>query len=232
MTEAEWLACADPGKMVNRMRKKASDRKVRLFGCACCRRIWHLLSDKRSRNAVSATERYADGVLSAEQLSSAELKALDAIRLPLKKALRKNAKDMERMLAVAAAAPWVVAGKQPAYAMDWVKSAAMVKLRPAIAPGATARSTPAQREAEKAMDNELCVLLHDIFGNPFRPLPPRSEAIAPLAEQIYADAWDQMPILGEWLQEHGYWSEGEHCLDPSIHHVKGCWVVDWVTGRE
>jgi hypothetical protein len=74
--------------------------------------------------------------------------------------------------------------------------------------------------------------LRDIFGNPFRPLPPRPEAIAPLAEQIYAGAWDQMPILGEWLQEHGYWSEGEHCLDPSNQHVKGCWVVDWVTGRE
>ena len=41
-----------------------------------------------------------------------------------------------------------------------------------------------------------------------------------------------MPLLGEWLQEHGYWSEGEHCLDPNNHHVKGCWVVDWVTGRE
>jgi hypothetical protein len=77
-----------------------------------------------------------------------------------------------------------------------------------------------------------CALLRDIFGNPFRPLPPRPEAIAPLAEQIYAGAWDQMPILGEWLQEHGYWSEGEHCLDPGIHHVKGCWVVDWVTGRK
>jgi hypothetical protein len=74
--------------------------------------------------------------------------------------------------------------------------------------------------------------LRDIFGNPFRPLPPRPEAIAPLAEHIYAGAWDQMPILGEWLQEHGYWNEGEHCLDPSIQHVKGCWVVDWVTGRE
>jgi hypothetical protein len=78
-----------------------------------------------------------------------------------------------------------------------------------------------------------CACLRDLFGLvPFRPLPPRPEAIAPLAEQIYAGVWDQMPILGEWLQEHGYWSEGEHCLDPSIHHVKGCWVVDWVTGRE
>jgi hypothetical protein len=61
-------------------------------------------------------------------------------------------------------------------------------------------------------------------------LPPRPEAIAPLAEQI--GARDKMSLLGEWLQEHGYWSEGEHCLDPNNHHVKGCRVVDWVTGRE
>src|SRR5260370_19437957 len=75
-------------------------------------------------------------------------------------------------------------------------------------------------------------LIDCVFGNPFRALPPRPEAIAPLAEQIYAGQWDLMPLLGEWLQEHGYWSEGEHCLDPNNHHVKGCWVVDWVTGRE
>jgi hypothetical protein len=75
-------------------------------------------------------------------------------------------------------------------------------------------------------------LVREILGYPFRPLPPPPEAIAPLAKQIYAGAWDQMPILGEWLQEHGHWSEGEHCLDPNIQHVKGCWVVDWVTGRD
>jgi hypothetical protein len=74
--------------------------------------------------------------------------------------------------------------------------------------------------------------VRDIFASPFRPLPPRPEAIAPLAEQIYTGDWGQMPLLGEWLQEHGYWSEGEHCLDPNNQHVKGCWVVDWVRGRE
>jgi len=83
--------------------------------------------------------------------------------------------------------------------------------------------------AEYSLQTEL---VRDIFGNPFRPLPARPEVIVPLAERIYAGAWDQMPLLGEWLQEHGYWSEGEHCLDPNIHHVKGCWVVDWVTGWE
>jgi len=75
-------------------------------------------------------------------------------------------------------------------------------------------------------------VLHDVFGNPFFPLPPRPEAIAPLAERIYAGEWGLMPLLGAWLQEHGYWSEGEHCLDPNNQLVKGCWVVDWATGRE
>jgi len=75
-------------------------------------------------------------------------------------------------------------------------------------------------------------LVRDIFGNPFRPLPSPPGVITPMAEQIYLGEWNLMPLLGEWLQEHGYWCEGEHGLDPKVHHVKGCWVVDWVTGRE
>jgi len=77
-----------------------------------------------------------------------------------------------------------------------------------------------------------CAVLRAVFGYLFRKLPPRPEAIAPLAERIYVGQWELMPLLGEWLQEHGYWSEGDHCLDPKNQHVKGCWVVDWVTGRE
>jgi hypothetical protein len=77
----------------------------------------------------------------------------------------------------------------------------------------------------------VCDLLREVFGNPFRPLPPRPEAIVPLAEEIYAGAWDKMPLLGEWLQEKGYWPEGEHCLDPNLRHVKGCCLIDWVLGK-
>jgi tetratricopeptide (TPR) repeat protein len=35
--------------MVEFLNGRASERKLRLFACACCRRVWHLLADPRSR---------------------------------------------------------------------------------------------------------------------------------------------------------------------------------------
>ena len=52
MNEAEWLACTDPLLMLRFVWGKVTERKERLFSAACCRRIWQLLPDERSRRAV------------------------------------------------------------------------------------------------------------------------------------------------------------------------------------
>jgi hypothetical protein len=71
MTESEWLACDDPTPMEVFLRGKESDRKLRLFGCACCRRTWGLLSNRHSRKALAVAEQYADGEASQEKLGFA-----------------------------------------------------------------------------------------------------------------------------------------------------------------
>jgi hypothetical protein len=60
VTEAEWLAATNPGAMLNFLRGKASARKLGLYACACVRRVWNLLDDRRSREAVEAVENEAD----------------------------------------------------------------------------------------------------------------------------------------------------------------------------
>ena len=61
MTEAEWLGGDRHGRMLAHVGEKAGARKLRLFACACCRRHWGLFADRRSRAAVEALERAADG---------------------------------------------------------------------------------------------------------------------------------------------------------------------------
>src|SRR5829696_4389915 len=78
MTEAEWLACAAPSLMLrhvrrvdNAARSKVGRRKLRLFGCACCRRVWDVLTPERSRRAVVVAELFAEGLVGADELRPA-----------------------------------------------------------------------------------------------------------------------------------------------------------------
>jgi hypothetical protein len=219
MDEEQWLhEQRDAEEMVKTLlrlgkeaRKKIAKRKLRLYVCGSCRLVWHLLDD-RLRHAVEVAERLADGRATKEEVAAVHA---DIWHLGSGYYTPDAPGVLERTAAamvVAATERWPIRG---AYDVT-------------MFPVPLAGHSVGQKDREAL----LCDLLRCVVGNPFRPLPPRPEAIAPLAKEIYAGAWDRMALLGEWLQEHGFWQEGEHCLDPSPKHVKGCWVVDWVTGRE
>src|SRR5262245_61503501 len=73
MTEVEWLTCTDPQGMLQFLWGKSTERKLRLFGCACCRQLWDLqLTEECFRNAVEVAERFADGLASKRELVAAK----------------------------------------------------------------------------------------------------------------------------------------------------------------
>jgi hypothetical protein len=79
MTDKQWSACTNPTTMLQWLDKRASHRKLRLLTCAYCRRVWHLLEDRRLQQAVETSERFADGLAGWEELEPAREAVLDAM---------------------------------------------------------------------------------------------------------------------------------------------------------
>ncbi len=77
MTETEWQTSLNFLDIVMSLNDRKYDRKWALFGCACIRRVWHLLEDRRSRNYIELVETYVDGGVTDEEMSAA-WDALDA----------------------------------------------------------------------------------------------------------------------------------------------------------
>ena len=71
MTEEEWVSRYDPSGMLGFLGTKVTDRKLQLFAVACCRRIWHLLTDERVRKVVEVLESYTDYLVSDAEMTAA-----------------------------------------------------------------------------------------------------------------------------------------------------------------
>jgi hypothetical protein len=221
MTESEWLAYVEPGRMLHFLRDQASDRKLRLFACACCRHIWHFLTDRRCRAAVEQAERYADGQASKKGLTPLRVEALKAVR-------RKDI-PYWRHRAFHACLNVVEDGPAPDVA-GWAAQGAYG----AVLCGDGDHQAACQTQA---------ALLRDIF-RPFRPVPVSPAWQAPQVVALAQAAYDQrevpagkldgarLAVLADALEDAGCDQADllAHLRGPGPH-VRGCWAVDLLLGK-
>jgi len=234
MTEAEWLACADPKPMMTHLARPTTDRKLRLFAVACCRRVWHRIPDPLSRWGVETLEMLVEGLATEADLRLAHAEA---------EAARRNLSQTGR-----SAGPY--AAEAAASALEW-----NVGHWPCVGSVATQASHAAAEMAELSGRNRRerkrqwvdgltreqlaqANLFRCLIGNPFRPvaLVPAclTSTVVSLAKGMYESRdFGAMPILADALQDAGCDSADVlgHCRGPGPH-VRGCWVVDLVLGKE
>lgn len=217
MTETDWLTCGDPTLMLEQVEGRISDRKLRLFACACVRRIWILLDDQRSRDAVEVAECFADGKAGREELA---LACAAADRAHAEAPRNANFRSFD-------AAPHVAED-------DLSCSAADAAVCAADAIQIAAAGSDDARDAEIILHTSI---LRCIFGVPFRPPTIDPAWLTPnvlsLAQTIYDErVFDRMPILRDALEEAGC-DNAEilaHCRTQT-EHVRGCWVIDSILGK-
>ena len=246
MTEAEWLACTNPQPMLEFLRRKAGERKVRLFAVACCRRVWLSLEHEEFRDAVLKAESYADGLADRAEMLQAHQKA-HAIFVKLHgkhngpgAALTASGfpgppKSIWQRIADALDDPW--------WEDEFDKGD---PLAPALVTARSAARAAADLQGERnvldspvtiAEHREQTALVHCLFGNPFRPRPVcaawLTRDVRDLADGIYAErAFDRMPLLADALEASGCTNADltEHCRS-TREHARGCWVVDLLLGK-
>ncbi|OAI40994.1 hypothetical protein AYO40_00500 [Planctomycetaceae bacterium SCGC AG-212-D15] len=217
MTEEEWLDSTDPSPMLEFLRGKASDTRFRLFACACVRRqVWHLL-DTRGREAVNVSDRLAQGQASLTELNTARAAMNTAFHTTHEKAAKAATKATSMTL-------WATA--------DAIRIARHIR---------DALGQPDRNTARR----DQVALTRDIFGNPFHPisLDPTwlTSTVVRLAQAIYEERelpsghLDQgrLGILADALEEVGCTQREilEHCRSEGPH-VRGCWVIDLLLGKE
>jgi hypothetical protein len=215
MTEADWLTCRNPWDLFIRRRGiPLRSRKVRLALCGAYRRVWGRMSGA-ARTALEVAEAFADGQANVRQLFAAQSIDLN----------EDNSADLGiRCLATS---------------NKHLRSSAGTTLHCAAQAISEVES---ERAAERAAQ---CVIVLDVMGNPFRPasLNPacRTSAVTSLAQAAYEERslpdghldLIRLAILADALEE-------TICVNDRIvshlrsvgPHVRGCWVLDLVLGKQ
>ncbi len=216
MTESAWLACTDPHPMLMFLTGRVSDRKLRLFACGCCRRIWHLLTDEQSRKAVEVAERYAEGDLNDDDLNTA--------------CAAVGAASMYSLGCPAAAAEAAAEATWGHDAFGGPYHASLLTYNVSYAVGEAVSESIAQ-----------CDLLRDVNGNPFRPVAIAPSWLTPPVVAIARAAYEEralprgeldlarLAILADALLDAGCPTQTilDHLRSPGPH-VRGCWAVDLI----
>ena len=235
MTEGEWLACGEPDRLLGFIGAKADERKLRLFAIACVRRVLHLLTDERSREALLFAQAHEDEPTrmigrSAAHATATEV-STDIARFFGQDLLTPPTNPRSR-------GTWIQHRAANAAALVIAASAAHAARMSSIH-AAIALQLDSEWESPKEERARQAALLRDVLGNPFRPVTfdpawRTSDAVL-LARGMYESRdFGAMPILADALQDAGCTSDDllNHLRDPNATHVRGCWALDLVLGKE
>jgi hypothetical protein len=232
MIEQDWLACTDPTPMLELVREKASDRKLRLFAVACCRVFWATPPLDAIRRAIETNELFADLQASDQELSKVRSSAHSAAwdtRFGIESVpITSDSKIVSQRIV-----------ERTNVSTEYLKRLYFVAFM--------ANPTARLRTDEMPMlrtDSILALtspnILRDVFGNPWRPITIdptwlvwNDATVLKIARGIYDErAFDLLPILADALEEAGCNNSDilAHCRSGGLH-VRGCWPVDLVLSK-
>jgi hypothetical protein len=230
VTEPEWLAATDPEPMLKFLKGRVSERKLRLFACACCRGIWELIDEERFRQLVEASEQYADRLIRRKDLVERRIAALGLASNDACDAVLSAARAQCSARWVALLCLYATTGRN-------APPGQLLVPRRSDIPDASPETMDAWTRASAGQ----AVVLREIFGLlPLRPRigptcrPDWDGGVGHLARSIYDErAFDRLSLLADVLEDAG-------CTDADLlghlrgpgPHVRGCWAVDLVLGKE
>jgi hypothetical protein len=222
MNENDWLTSRFPHTMLTYVRPRASARKKRLFAVACCRQVERLIRDDRIRAAVEAAEAFAEGTISNSERTRIAASAVF---------------DENYRVSLQASRAHQAARSAIGEISEVANAAIFASMSLSIDQSQKETRVGRLIVTMQQHDSLICDLLRDVV-NPFfdEAVEPewRSKNAVALAETIDRDrSYDMLPILGDALMDAGCTSERllAHCRSAGPH-VRGCWAVDLVLGKE